>query len=210
VASPQGILFAGASSFVQALAKAVQAEGYEVLLVDTNQRSIQQARMAGLPTVWASAVSEYVREEIDFGGIGRILAMTPNDEVNALAGKSFVEYFGRAGVYQLSTRPTDSERREQVSSEHRGRALFGSDVTYDRLDARMEAGAVIRKTALTEEFDYAAFREHYGPSAVVLCVIEESGKLSIVTVNEPVSPRSGQKLISLVDAEKNGSVEPPA
>ena len=47
-----------------------------MLLIDTNYRNIAVARMAGLPTYCASIVSEYVAEEIDLGGIGRLLAMT--------------------------------------------------------------------------------------------------------------------------------------
>ena len=39
---------------------------------------------------YASIGSEFVQEEIDLGGIGRLLAMTPNDEVNTLASMGFI------------------------------------------------------------------------------------------------------------------------
>ena len=36
------------------------------------------------------------------GGLGRLLAMTADDDVNVLATLHFRELFGRAGVYQLA------------------------------------------------------------------------------------------------------------
>ncbi len=197
--NPQGILFAGAAPFVQAIAAAVNAQGHHVLLVDTNYRNIAAARMNGLPTCWANVLSGYVREELDLGGIGRLMAMTPNDVVNALAAQEFTEFFGRAEVYQLAVRSAELDRREPVSQDRMGRVLFAAEVGYGRLAQRLAAGAVVKATGLSDEFDYQAFRNLYGDSAVVLFVVEESGQLTVSTVDNPVTPRPGQTLISLVD-----------
>jgi NhaP-type Na+/H+ or K+/H+ antiporter len=203
--NPQGILFAGACPLAQAIARAIHEENYEVLLVDTSHPNIRAARMSGLPTVWANVLSEYVRDEIDFGGIGRLLALTPNDEVNALATQEFAQFFGRAEVYQLPMKKAESDRRESVSREHAGRLLFGADLTHPRLWRRFAAGAVVKKTPLTEEFDYRAFCDYYGPSATVLFLITRAGDLKVVTADETLEPEAGQKLISLVDPEETAS-----
>jgi NhaP-type Na+/H+ or K+/H+ antiporter len=100
--NPQGILFVGASRPVREIAKAIMAEKFAVLLVDTNHENNRAARMAGLPVTFASIGSEYIQEEIDLGGIGRLLALTPNDEVNTLAAMAFAERFGSGEVYQLA------------------------------------------------------------------------------------------------------------
>jgi NhaP-type Na+/H+ or K+/H+ antiporter len=197
--NPQGILFAGASPVVQEMARAIYKEGYEVLLVDTNHASIRAARMSGLPTAWANVLSEYVRDEVDFGGVGRLLAMTANDEVNALATKEFSQFFGRAEVYQLAMKVPETDRRDGLSREHVGRILFGPDTTFARLSQRFAGGAVIKKTSLTDEFDYNAFQEYYGHSALVLFLVTKSGDLKVVTAGETVNAEPGQKLISLVD-----------
>lgn len=197
--NPQGILFAGAAPFVQAIAAAVKQRGHQVLLVDTNYPNIAAARMKGLPTCWANILSEYVREELDFVGIGRMMAMTPNDVVNALAAQQFTEFFGRAEVYQLAVRTTEAERQGVLSQDRLGRVLFAPDVRYGRLAQRLSAGALVKATTLTEEFDYQAFCELYGKTAVVLLVIEETGTLTASTVDSPLTPRPGQTLISLVD-----------
>ena len=197
---PQGVLFAGASPLVCEMAAVLEQEGFAVLLVDTNQQAIATARMAGLPTCWANICSEYAREEIDVGGLGRLLAVTPNDEVNAWAAREFIDLFDRAEVYQLPVGDVQLERSERLAPRQAGRILFDPDATFDRLSRRLASGAVVKKTRLSEEFDYGAFVNLHGETALVLFVIDESGKLLVRTAQSTTDPRPGQTLISLVDA----------
>ncbi|MEM9186857.1 MAG: cation:proton antiporter [Planctomycetota bacterium] len=197
---PQGVLFAGASPIVREIALALQAEGFDTLLVDTNPQNISDARMAGLPVCYASIGSEFVHEETDFGQIGRLVAMTPNDEVNSLAATEFAEQFGSANVYQLSP-PASTERLERVPQHRRGRTLFADGVTHDALRLRFAAGAVIKKTTLSEDFTIDDFRTRY-PSALLLFTAPEKGKLTICAEGRKLEPRAGKKLIALVDADE--------
>ena len=71
-------------------------------LIRTAQ-SIQQARLNGLPTILGSVVSQDVHERVELSGIGRLLAITPNDEVNSLATLSFLRTFRSIGG--VSVRP---------------------------------------------------------------------------------------------------------
>ncbi len=195
---PQGIFFVGAAPWVRSLAKAVQTEGFPVLLVDTNYQNIAAARMAGLPTCYASVLSEYVHEDQEFSGIGRLLALTPNDEVNSLAVIEYAELFGRAGMYQLALPETASGRRAPGTRAIRGRTLFAPHATYEKLEKRFAEGAQLKTTKLTEDFTFKDFQVRYGTNALVLFQIED-GKLSIRTAESTSLPQPGQKLISLVD-----------
>jgi NhaP-type Na+/H+ or K+/H+ antiporter len=206
--NPQGILFAGATPFVRAIAEAVQDEGYATLLVDTNHQNIAAARMAGLPVCFASIGSEYVQEETDFADIGRLLAMTANDEVNTLAAMEFAERFGRAEAYQLATTEPSSQRRDRVAAYRRGRMLFRKDATYDVLSSRWANGGTIKKTLLTQDFTFDDFRARYGVTAIVLFVVDEAGKLIVNTTDGPKTLKAGQKVIALVDPVE--PAEPPA
>jgi NhaP-type Na+/H+ or K+/H+ antiporter len=199
--NPQGILFAGASAPVREIAAAVKEEGFTVLLVDTNPRNNSSARMAGLPVAYASIGSEFVQEEIDMGGIGRMLAMTPNDEVNTLAVMGMTERFGRAEVYQLAPVEAASEKRDKVNVHRLGRRIFMPPLTYAQLEAKFEAGAKIKKTVLRPDFTYEDFSMRYGAKAVVLFRIDELGKLWIASAESQWSLKPGHKLISLVDAD---------
>ena len=197
---PQGVLLAGATPMAREIALALKAEGFETLLVDTNPQNIADARMAGLPVCYGSIGSEFVHETVDLSGIGRLIAMTPNDEVNTLATSEFAEQFGSANVYQLDSEETH-ERHERVPSHRRGRTLFAEHVTYDRLRARFSAGAVIKKTSLSEDFGMDEFRAKY-PSALLLFTLPEKNKLTVSAADLKAEPRLGSKLIALVDPEE--------
>ncbi|MCA9257563.1 MAG: cation:proton antiporter, partial [Planctomycetales bacterium] len=204
--NPQGILFVGASRAVREIAKAIQHEKHAVLLVDTNHLNNRAARMAGLPISFASIGSEFIQEEIDLGGIGRLLAMTPNDEVNTLAAISFRERFGTAEVYQLASAKSDKDRKERaerIDSYRGGRRLFNRPVTLAELEARFAAGAVIKKTTLSDDFTYNDFRARYGDRALILFRIDENGKLHVATESSEIAPKSGTKLIALVEEAKS-------
>jgi hypothetical protein len=96
--NPQGALIIGAHSWARAVARVLQEEGYEVLLVDTDRRNISATRLAGLPAFYASILSDSALDEIELGGIGRLLALTSNDEANSLAALHFIPAFGRSDV----------------------------------------------------------------------------------------------------------------
>jgi len=196
--NPQGVLIVGAHSWARHIASALQEEGYQVLLVDTNRVNISTARMAGLSTFYASILSEYV-DEIELGGISRLIALTSNDEVNSLAALHFADIFGSAEVYQLPPESEESERKEPVSRGLRGRLLFGPEITYTYLDDRFVAGAVIKVTELTDEFDYDDFCALYGEPVVPLFLIDEAGNLIVFATDNPPTPQSGRTLISLVN-----------
>ena len=201
--NPQGILFAGASPAVREIALAIQDEGFSVLLVDTNPSNNAAARMAGLPIAYASIGSEYVQEQIDLGGIGRLLAMTPNDEVNTLAAMGFVERFGRAEVYHVASPEASSQRTEKVGAYRGGRTLFDRPMTIEQLEKHFSAGATIKKTLISPDFTFADFLARYGQEALVLFCIEESSKLTVATDEKEVIPRPGQKLIALVEVKED-------
>jgi hypothetical protein len=195
---PQGILFASAHAGARAIAKAVKAAGFPVLLVDNNRGNAAAARLEGLPTAFTSVLSEDALDGVLQGGLGRLLALTPDDEVNALAALHFREVFGRAEVYQLPPRKGGSPRVESAAPHLRGRYLFAPGATYDALDERFAAGDVVKTTKLTPEFDWAAFRERYGKDALPLFVVTEAGVLQVCVADKAPSPKAGQTVIGLV------------
>jgi NhaP-type Na+/H+ or K+/H+ antiporter len=197
--NPQGLLIAGASNWIRDVAKAVKDEGFAVLLVDTNDAHVHDARMAGLPAECMNILAEPVQNELDMSGIGRLLAMTPNDEVNAMASRELAHLFGRANVYQLPDSSGDSHRRG-LAQHLRGRLLFAKAATSRELESRFERGAVVKKTKLTEAFTWQDFREHYGPSALLLFVVAGKNALTVCAADQQNEPRPGQTMIALVQA----------
>ena len=197
--NPQGLLLVGADAWVRSLAQLLISEGINLALVDSNWSHITAARQLGVTAHYGNILSEHTMEELELDGLGRLLALTPNDEVNALAALHFSDIFGRTNVYQL---PVESNRststRQKIPQHLRGRFLFRREATHDNIAARFGSGATIKRTTLTDEFDFDAFMAQHGETALPLFVMKESGELVVLSVEGRAKPTSGQTLISLV------------
>ena len=195
---PQGVMFVGATPVNREIARAVKNEGFVTLLVDTNPGNISAARMDGLTVCYASIGSEFVHNEIDLGDIGRLLAMTPNDEVNTLAASEFAEHLGSASVYQLAPNEQAHERHRRIPAHLRGRILFTEGLTGTRLNELYQQGYRAKKTTLSDDYTLADFRKKYGEQSIVMFVVPEKGQLRVLATNSEYTPKSGDKIIALV------------
>ena len=198
---PQGVLFAGAPAWAVPIANALKAEGFATLMVDTNYDNTARARNMGVPAVCASVLSEYVQEELDLAGIGRMVAVTANDEVNALAAQEMSHLFGRKEVYQLPPWDVREGRRASVREHLQARMLWGEKYTYAFLNRRHNEKFQVKKTVLTEEFTYQDYRDRYGDAAILMFMVVDS-ELSIVVGGGEIKPTAGAKLIALVPPEE--------
>ena len=195
--NPQGLLIIGADEVARAIALAIKEQGFRVLLVDTNRQNITAANLAGLDAHYGNALSEDTLDELDFTGIGRLLALTSNHDVNSLAALHFPEVFGRAEMYQLPPKGTKAGI-EQAPSHLSGRFLFDNQMTHAQLDTFFEDGATLKATNLTEVFSYVDLQNEYNNQAIPLFVITNQKTLIIYTVDNQPIPKPGQTLISLV------------
>ncbi|MBC7351018.1 MAG: cation:proton antiporter [Thermogutta sp.] len=207
--NPQGILFVGASHWVRELAILLQREGCRVVLVDSNRQNITAARLAGLPAIHGDALSESTRESIDYMGLGRMLAVTSNNEVNSLACMIYAEDFGRQEVYQLPWLAPKEKSRDPASPEHRGRLLFGKDLTYSKIIEIFYQGGRFKSTKITKEFDFAQYRAMYGDKAHLLFVLRAGGTVVVITDGPLPDIRPGDTVIALVQGGENGAIQPP-
>ena len=193
---PQGILFVGAHPWALRIAAEVQRQGFNVRMADTNYSNISDARMEGLPTYYGSSLTETALDTIDLDGIGRMLALTANHEVNSLTAVNFTEIFGKREVYQLPHEKFAAGSKGAVSKHLRGRFLFDETASYWDLTARFDSGAEVKTTNLTDEFDFQRFKERY-PDSIPLFLIDGNGKLTVFTVLEPLEPVAGTRIISI-------------
>lgn len=202
-ANPQGALILGAQPFARAIAKILKDQGLKVLLVDTNRRHIAAARKSGLTAYNGSILSEDIWDEIDLDGIGRLLAMTSNREVNSLAALFFSRNFSIAEVYQLAIEETRESEEEAVSYELRGKNLFGWDITHDLLEERFRKKSALKVTPITEDFDFKNFdKEKKDKKSIPLFLVNEDKTLIIFSGDNQPTPKPGQVLISMMDSGK--------
>lgn len=195
-AHPQGVLFLGGRFWVRNIAKALLDEGYPVMLVDNSRHNVSAARMAGIPAFYASIFADNVLDRVEISGIGKLMAMTRNDDVNSLAALHFAPVFGRSQVYQLM--PEDEKMLEAHSRHLRGRFLFGKGMTHMALSQQFTDEAIVKKTRLSEEFGFEELKAQYGGEVLPLFLMTEEGNLQVFTSEGNIKMRAGQTLLSLV------------
>ncbi len=175
--SSTGVVFAGADGWIRKIAKALHDDGHSVLLLDTKYEKIAAARLDGINAVRANILSEFAEEELDFSGIGQLIAATPNDEINSLATREFSHIFGKANVWQIAPQDKDAHHMKAVASHRRGRICFSNSPSYPKLHNLARDGAIIKKTHLTDVFTLQDFDLTYGQDAIILFLQDENRNL---------------------------------
>lgn len=207
--NPQGVLIVGAHSWARRIAKALQNHGFAVLMTDTNATNVERAERLGLSAYNGNILSENTTDDLNLAGIGRLLALTSNDEVNTLAAVHFRDEFGRREVYQLAhdtvrqelapANNAESKPNEQaISSRLGGQVVFGNDVTYDFLGQYFREGATISSIRINDPNSWREKQGHFVP----LFVITDGGDLHLWTPNNPPVLRAGQTLLALTMPER--------
>ncbi|MGB5288063.1 MAG: NAD-binding protein, partial [Ignavibacteriaceae bacterium] len=196
---PQGVLIVGAHSWALEFAKILNENKIRVILVDTNYSHISDARLEGLTAYQGSILSEHLIDEIDLNGIGRLMALTSNDEANSLASLNLREEFETGELYQLPPLGKKDGDKSEFSAKHlRARFLFEDGMNFDKLNELFMSGWKIKNTRLTQGFTYEDFLENFNNNVILLFWLNENNKLGIATVENDFKPEAGFKITALV------------
>ncbi len=202
--APQGILLVGANMLSRAIARELQKNGFEVMLADNYRNNVKAARMAGLRVFHGNPVSKLAEKELDLLGIGRMMALSQNDDLNLLAVQRYTREFGKKRVYALPTQSSQSKsERQKVAEDLAGIVLFSADATYSKLASLVSQGAEMRTTNISEEFTLKHYLEKYGTKAIPMFIINPKKRLQILSglpKEEDVLP--GSKVVALVKADR--------
>ncbi len=200
---PTGFLIVGANRVAREIGKALQEQGQRVVLVDSAWDQLQAARMEGLEVYYGNAASPSVHQAIDLSGLGRLLGLSPQAELNTLASSRYQGEFSRHKVYALlSGAERGAREKNRVTTEHhRGYTLFGSEVSYPKLASLLSQGARLRTTRLTDSFGFGEFKAHYGKKAIPLFAVDPRGHIQLFVADGKMRPESGWKLVSLIHPE---------
>ena len=180
-----GVLIAGSHAVARGLAIELDKRDVKTLLVDTDPYNVTRAIAAGLRARRMSVLAEEASHDLDLRGIGRLLAFTSNDEVNALATARFARVFGRREVFQLAP----SARRNgdtAVPVEHLGRLVGIEGLTYATLDERSRQGWRVRTAHGGDAIQEAVDDKLFLP---ILRIVDD--KLAFLCHNDPV-PTEGE------------------
>jgi len=202
VSSPaqDGFLILGAHRTARAIGRALVARGKSVRLVDSNYGNVAAARLEGLPATNASILSDAAHEDLALEGIGTLLALTPNDEVNTLACLRFAELFGRGNVFQLAPARLSAPGERAALG---GRPLFERGIGFAELERRFEDAGELRATGITDRFGLEEWREMHEGTGLPLFAVAESGAVRVLGPEGAPPPRPGETVIGLVRARRS-------
>jgi NhaP-type Na+/H+ or K+/H+ antiporter len=192
-----GVLIVGANRVARELGKALQQQKITVLVADDDWMDIRAARMDGLRTYFGNPVSEHADVHLDLTGIGTLLATSTRRETNTLACVRFEPTFGRNHIFRLRILAPGEAPKQNLSGTLRGRNLFGN-VTHRQIEERLDAGAAVRGTRLSETFGWKEYREKHGDDALLLFAIDDRDHLRLSTgSDDDWQPRAGWTVVAL-------------
>ena len=200
---PQGTVIVGAHHWARQMAAAIQQAGFDVWLVDTNGRHIENANNAGLAAFQDSIMADGILDELPLERIGRLLSLTANGELNALAAVRFSDWLGNEHVYQLA--PTQRGAPQAITPQLRGRILFSEDMTFNELEKYYYRGAQIVLIKENADDVLASYGEQ-GLFVLVLFVVANDGRLFTSTADNPLTPESDQMAVLLVETAVNQQI----
>lgn len=207
--SPSGFLIVGANPVARAIAHALKAQEYRVLLTDSQWEHIRDARMEGLDTFYGNPVSSYADHHLDLMGIGKLLALSPQAGNNVAAGMRYRSEFGDDNIYTLlSTADKETAEKHQLGSGHRGQVLFDENMSFSKFASLLAQGWEIRETKLTDAFGFDDFIKTHEHNVVPLFAITPKGRHQAFVEDGDLKPEAGWKILSLT-APRPDEVVPP-
>jgi len=199
---PTGFLIVGANPVARAIGKALQDHDVPVRLCDSDWDNIAKARMEHLPTYYGSPISEHAGRNLDLAGLGRLLALGPEDHFNALVAARYRDEFGRKKTYALpGARQDGPAGKHEVAAAHRARMLFGPHATYWNLAGLLAGGGAVRATTLSESFTFQDYLASYDDTPVTLFALTPKGYPRPFTPDRPLTPEADWTVISLFPAQ---------
>jgi len=210
VANPEakGVLMVGSNPVAVAIAEALNSHGFDCLLTDSHWRYIREARMKDIKTYYGNVVSEHADQHLDLIGIGKMMCVSMNKDLNLLAATRYKNEFGVANIFVLNNdEKKRDENKHEASKEGKARHLFDKSVTYAKLASMLAKGAQIKATLLTEEFGHEAYLEKHGKHVIPMFGVSPDGKqLRVFTRREGIEKLSEDwKVIGLIQTKEQQS-----
>ena len=196
---PRGFLFVGSSKPARELAKVIQSLGFPVLMMDNNRENCRKSHQEDLPSVHDNAMEPDTYEETPMPGIGNLIAMTTNSEVNILACQQGAKFFGADHVFRIRMQEESQESTEEKELRDEGILLFSEEFTYATLQSRLRQGwkFYIKETeAVTTRQDYESDEVNLTPLFYV-----KGDRLELVTPD--LSIPAGAELVCF--GKENGT-----
>jgi CPA1 family monovalent cation:H+ antiporter len=150
--APSGFLIIGANAVARAVGTALARQNVRVLLADTDRNQIKVARQEGLETYQGNPFPDYADQRLNLAGIGTMLALSPDDDINYAAALRYRQELGRNNLFIISGDYGDTGTTvPRWTPSHRLFNRFCKPVSYRKLHELLTGGAEIRGEVLPQQ-----------------------------------------------------------
>lgn len=193
----KGFLIIGGNKFARELAEVFVKHDIELTITDSSWANVQKCRQLGLNTYYGSPVSLHADWNINLVGIGSMLGLSTSEYVNAVSAVKYVHEFGASNIFVLRTPQKESYKGIGAIETNIANLLFEEGVDYNYLLERLNNGARIKSTNITENYTLDNFLSD-NRNAVPLFIVDENGYVQPFVKNRKIKPVTFS-LISLSD-----------
>lgn len=171
---PNGLVMVGANELARSIAKRLQKEGIYVVLADSSQTHIDDAKAMGIPTYEGNILADQVFEDLDLSQAGKLLSITSNSGINVSACRWFEEELGEQNVFRLVSK---------LEVENPNLPLPINVLSNTRTDF-VTLTQLVRRNGISEltvnsNADYEAFKDSHPMQFISLFIITAEGQLLV-------------------------------
>lgn len=198
----KGYLLIGASPVALMLAKALTEQGLRAIVASMNWSNVKQARMDGIQAYYGNPVSEHADRHLDLIGIGHMISVSPQSDINTLAALRYRGEFGRQNIFTIRTKTATEKNTKHVAAKrHSGSLILDKEATYSKIASLLAHGAKVSTTKLSKNFDYSAYQEQHQNNIIPLFTITPRGHLYFFGEENKFEPKADWQIISLVSKQ---------
>lgn len=200
----KGFLIVGANPLAIEMAKVLKDSGIATIVCDNYWDNISEARMLGLKTYYGNPISNHADMYLDTSLYGGVLGLSYSQERNTAAALRYREDFGVQNVFCLATEKGKVTDNYHVDRKYSGHTLFDKDITYGKLIQEIGKGAKIKKTQLSDTYDYDKWLDDRQDSpAYLLFGLDPKNKLFWNLDDAPLKPTKDWTIVYLSLVGKN-------
>ncbi len=197
-----GVLIIGGNSFTTTLAQTLQELKIPVLIIDSSWQRLVSTRKSGVPSYRGEILSEQTEYKLDLTPYEYMVAATELDSYNALVCSTYVPTIGRNNIFQLSLQNHQNDDLDDLVHTVGGRNLFREEDTWEELLSKVQSGYIMRKTTLSEKYDYDQYLQDRDEETVLLFIFKPSGKLEFFTTDQELQGEPDDTIIALMPPSK--------
>ena len=192
-AAAPGVLLAGASDWVVALGKTLNDAEIPVLIAERNWWRLRNARNQGIRVYYGEILSEAAEHSVDLHHYGALLAVSDNDDYNALLCTDLAPEFGRTNVFQID-RHEDNLREGDLPVTIGGRTL-ARGYPFEYFARNHAEGWAFKLTNISTEYSLKHYKETR-PEAEILAVVSPNGTLKFAGPDHLPKAVDGDRILA--------------